>query len=281
MWSGSAVSTASYDADDTPDRDWINAALVFRIPAYATAGNCYADIAIHVGPFAPATSTQRFTAKSAMCRFIPRRSLKILLARIGWAHGGFGADLSGVKGLLDTFPIPDGEVEFVLPVRTMLTNADLQDATKEDHDTWEDALDDLVDAAEDWEGERDLVLGSLSTDVELVLNGIADPTERVCFALDDRPATIAHEVAHLFGVHHANCGDDIEDVDSRLPSDGQFGENVFRPQSLVLYDQPMKDLMSYCWPNGNKHTFTMDTEMDYQDRQISPELWRLLLKVLP
>lgn len=278
-WGGQSVASVSYDDDPTPDRDFINAALIFRIPAHAVVGTCSGTITMSVGPFAPASSTLTFTTTSPLTNFVPRRSLRILLVRVGWGGGDLGGDLSGLKNLIDVLPVPDNRVEFVPKVQLLLTNADLN--TK---DGWEDALDDLADAAEDWDEARDLVLGSLETVAGLANGGISDPSERVCLAQDRLPATIAHEVVHLFGVGHANCaepGQSIKEIDSRLPSNGHFYENVFRPQSLVLYDQPMTDLMSYCKPSATKHTFTTNVACNYQDRQVSPELWRLLFKVLP
>jgi hypothetical protein len=123
----------------------------------------------------------------------------------------------------------DGFQVYLLPgVRVIGSRKDL--TTKRG---WEDLLNDLEDIADTFDINGGILTAMVPNDDEYALNGIATSGQRPfphlfnehprMMAKATLPATFAHELGHIFGLHHARCPvEEMKDcdqgeIDRRLP----------------------------------------------------------------
>jgi hypothetical protein len=167
------------------------------------------------------------------------------------------------------YPIPSDPGEsivywYVPGAESISTRHDLKT-----QDGMSDLLDDLEDIQEDgpdWIKGYGLVQNNL-----LARFGLARKWDNVAIGYAFIMESVGHEIAHLFGLQHAPCGNPANVDDDFVPINGLIGEVGVDPSGGVAFGPGTSDFMSYCGDRGATR---------YENQWISAYHWKKLLSEL-
>ncbi|MFF4361633.1 hypothetical protein [Streptomyces sp. NPDC001604] len=223
------------------DREQLAHTLNFLIPADKATGK--ATLVVQATVAGTVSNPTEITVD-----FQPTPVVDILMLRVqvGSIAPPSDADYIRTANTLPLrYPIADDPAVsiryWILPGQEVITTT--RDLTNEDG--WDDFMEDLEDIQEE-AADFKFLYAMVDNTVNLgSISGRARQSEHVAFG-QNYTVTFAHELAHLWGLKHAPCGNPANPDDNFVPKDGKLGDVGVDPHNMVVWPASTGDFMSYC-----------------------------------
>lgn len=230
----------------TVDRGRLDHSLNFRIPAGRATGKATLVLQATVGASVS-------NPVEVPVEFEPSPQLNILMVRVRWGAVAVPTDAeyyAALNKLPLVYPIADDPaaslVYWILPGSEVVTaNHDL--STLDGMHAFLGDLEDIQEESADYKK-----LYALVSDSRMMNRfGTSRRGDNVALGHSFIMESVAHELGHVYGLHHAPCGNVDEDLDDKfVPPDGSLGDVGVDPDAMIAFPASTADFMSYCGDGG-------------------------------